>query len=173
MLRLFVLTCTEQGSTSIGDAVKREITQGLVEGHGADKGIAVADTCKFFDFETCEEIVLSSSGLKDVDIAPLCENLGRFKRLKKINLKGNELSDDCGYAIAEGLKSNFADVANVAGRAAGAVTAAKFLQRFADKFAWAHLDIAGSAWKGGAQKGATGRPVGLLVEYLLGPAQAK
>jgi len=74
---------------------------------------------------------------------------------------------------AEGLKSNFADVANVAGRAAGAVTAAKFLQRFADKFAWAHLDIAGSAWKGGAQKGATGRPVGLLVEYLLGPAQAK
>jgi leucyl aminopeptidase len=74
---------------------------------------------------------------------------------------------------AEGLKSNFADVANVAGRAAGAVTAAKFLQRFAEKFAWAHLDIAGSAWKGGAQKGATGRPVGLLVEYLLGPAQTK
>jgi len=74
---------------------------------------------------------------------------------------------------AEGLKSNFADVANVAGRAAGAVTAAKFLQRFAEKFAWAHLDIAGSAWKGGAQKGATGRPVGLLVEYLLGPAQSK
>jgi leucyl aminopeptidase len=74
---------------------------------------------------------------------------------------------------AEGLKTNFADVANVAGRAAGAVTAAKFLQRFADKFPWAHLDIAGSAWKGGAQKGATGRPVGLLVEYLLGPAQAK
>ena len=74
---------------------------------------------------------------------------------------------------AEGLKTNFADVANVAGRAAGAVTAAKFLQRFAEKFPWAHLDIAGSAWKSGAQKGATGRPVGLLVEYLLGPAQAK
>jgi len=74
---------------------------------------------------------------------------------------------------AEGLKTNFADVANIAGRAAGAVTAAKFLQRFAEKFPWAHLDIAGSAWKSGAQKGATGRPVGLLVEYLLGPAQAK
>jgi leucyl aminopeptidase len=74
---------------------------------------------------------------------------------------------------AEGLKTNFADVANVAGRAAGAVTAAKFLQRFTEKFPWAHLDIAGSAWKSGAQKGATGRPVGLLVEYLLGPAQAK
>ena len=67
----------------------------------------------------------------------------------------------------EGLKTNFADVANVAGRAAGVVTAAKFLQRFAGEFDWAHLDIAGTAWKGGAAKGATGRPVGLLVEYLL------
>ncbi|WP_137893649.1 leucyl aminopeptidase [Ramlibacter sp. 2FC] len=68
---------------------------------------------------------------------------------------------------AEGLKTSFADVANVAGRAAGAVTAAKFLQRFAGKFPWAHLDIAGTAWKSGAAKGATGRPVGLLLEYLL------
>jgi len=68
---------------------------------------------------------------------------------------------------AEGLKSNFADVTNVAGRAGGAVTAAKFLQRFAGKFPWAHLDIAGTAWKGGAAKGATGRPVPLLVDYLL------
>ena len=74
---------------------------------------------------------------------------------------------------AEGLKTNFADVANVAGRAAGSVTAAKFLQRFADKYPWAHLDIAGSAWKSGAQKGATGRPVGLLVEFLLAQAHAK
>ena len=53
------------------------------------------------------------------------------------------------------------------GRQAGAVTAAKFLQRFARNYPWAHLDIAGTAWKGGAAKGATGRPVGLLVEYLL------
>uniref|UniRef100_UPI0035B0025E leucyl aminopeptidase n=1 Tax=Hylemonella sp. TaxID=2066020 RepID=UPI0035B0025E len=67
---------------------------------------------------------------------------------------------------AEGLKSNFADVANVAGRAGGAITAAKFLQRFTEKFAWAHLDIAGTAWKSGAAKGATGRPVGLLLEFL-------
>ena len=73
------------------------------------------------------------------------------------------LDDD----YADGLKTNFADVANVAGRAGGAVTAAKFLQRFASKFAWAHLDIAGTAWKSGAAKGATGRPVALLVDYLL------
>ena len=71
---------------------------------------------------------------------------------------------------AESLKTNFADVANVGGRPAGAVTAAKFLQRFASAFAWAHLDIAGTAWKGGSAKGATGRPVGLLVHYLLSQA---
>ena len=69
---------------------------------------------------------------------------------------------------ADGLKSNFADVANVAGRAGGAVNAAKFLQRFTGKYPWAHLDIAGTAWKGGAAKGSTGRPVGLLVQFLLG-----
>ena len=68
---------------------------------------------------------------------------------------------------ADGLKTNFADVANIAGRAAGAVTAAKFLQRFASSFPWAHLDIAGTAWKGGTAKGATGRPVALLLDYLL------
>ncbi len=67
----------------------------------------------------------------------------------------------------EALKSNFADVANVGGRAGGAITAAKFLHRFAKKYPWAHLDIAGTAWKGGAAKGATGRPVGLLLQYLL------
>ena len=71
---------------------------------------------------------------------------------------------------AEGLKSNFADVANVAGRAAGSVTAAKFLQRFAGAYEWAHLDIAGTAWKSGSAKGATGRPVGLLVEYVMAQA---
>ncbi len=72
------------------------------------------------------------------------------------------LDDD----YAEGLKTNFADVANVAGRAGGSVTAAKFLQRFATGYPWAHLDIAGTAWKSGAAKGATGRPVALLFEYL-------
>ena len=73
---------------------------------------------------------------------------------------------------AEGLKTNFADVANVAGRAGGSVTAAKFLQRFAGDFPWAHLDIAGTAWKGGAAKGATGRPVALLLDYLLSQVPA-
>lgn len=64
------------------------------------------------------------------------------------------------------LNSNFADIANIGGPRAGTITAACFLSRFAEKFKWAHLDIAGSAWHSGAQKGATGRPVALLVEYL-------
>ncbi|MFM7505408.1 MAG: leucyl aminopeptidase [Rubrivivax sp.] len=70
----------------------------------------------------------------------------------------------------EQLKSNFADMANIGGRPAGSVTAACFLSRYAKKFDWAHLDIAGVAWKSGAAKGATGRPVPLLVQFLLGRA---
>jgi leucyl aminopeptidase len=65
------------------------------------------------------------------------------------------------------LKSNFADVANIGGRDAGAVTAACFLSRFAEHYRWAHLDIAGTAWRTGDKKGATGRPVSLLTQFLL------
>lgn len=67
----------------------------------------------------------------------------------------------------EGLKSNFADMANIGGRAGGAITAAMFLKRFTAKYPWAHLDIAGTAWKSGAAKGATGRPVPLLTQFIL------
>ena len=70
----------------------------------------------------------------------------------------------------EGLKSNFADMGNVGPRAGGAITAAMFLKRYAGKYAWAHLDIAGTAWKSGAAKGATGRPVPLLTQFVLGRA---
>ena len=65
------------------------------------------------------------------------------------------------------LKSNFADMANIGGREAGTITAACFLSRFTKKLNWAHLDIAGVAWLGGAKKGATGRPVPLLTQYLM------
>jgi leucyl aminopeptidase len=65
------------------------------------------------------------------------------------------------------LKSNFADVANIGGRPAGSVTAACFLARFTEAYPWAHLDIAGTAWKSGAAKGATGRPVPLLSQFLI------
>ena len=72
----------------------------------------------------------------------------------------------------EQLKSNFADIANIGGPPAGSVTAACFLERFTRKYTWAHLDIAGTAWKSGAAKGSTGRPVPLLTTFLIGRAHA-
>lgn len=68
------------------------------------------------------------------------------------------------------LKSNFADMANIGGRPAGSVTAACFLARYTGKYDWAHLDIAGTAWKSGKDKGATGRPVPLLTHFLMARA---
>ena len=68
------------------------------------------------------------------------------------------------------LDSNFADIANIGGRAAGSITAACFLSRFTKKYDWAHLDIAGTAWKSGKEKGGTGRPVPLLTEFLVARA---
>jgi len=70
-------------------------------------------------------------------------------------------------AYQEQLKSNFADIANIGGPKAGAVTAACFLSRFTKAYPWAHLDIAGTAWKSGNDKGSTARPVPLLAQYLL------
>ena len=73
----------------------------------------------------------------------------------------------------EQLRSNFADMANIGGRPAGSVTAASFLARFTTKMRWAHLDIAGTAWKSGRDKGSTGRPVPLLVRFALRHAGKK
>ena len=72
----------------------------------------------------------------------------------------------------EQLKSNFADLANIGGPDGGSITAACFLSKFAEDFRWAHLDIAGTAWRSGANKGATGRPVPLISQYLLERAAA-
>jgi leucyl aminopeptidase len=88
-------------------------------------------------------------------------------------LEAGKRSDDRAWQMpiaeeyGEQLKSNFADFANVAGREGGAITAACFLAKFTDGLRWAHLDIAGTAYQGGANKGSTGRPVPLLVDYLL------
>lgn len=68
------------------------------------------------------------------------------------------------------LDSNFADMQNIGGRAGGTITAACFLSRFTKDYRWAHLDIAGTAWKSGKEKGATGRPVPLLAQYLINRA---
>jgi len=78
-----------------------------------------------------------------------------------------------GEEYVDQLKSNFADIANVGGREGGACTAASFLWKFAKDLTWAHLDVAGTAWLSGAQKSSTGRPVSLLVDYLLHSAEAR
>ena len=77
-----------------------------------------------------------------------------------------------GEEYVDQLKSNFADIANIGGREGGACTAASFLSKFAKDLEWAHLDVAGTAWLGGAQKGSTGRPVPLLVDFLVNRAKA-
>ncbi len=100
--------------------------------------------------------------------------LGNDQSLIDKLLNAGNKSDDRAWQLPlwdeyqEQLKSNFADMANIGGREAGTITAACFLSRFSKKLKWAHLDIAGVAWDSGANKGATGRPVPLLVNYLIG-----
>lgn len=99
--------------------------------------------------------------------------LGNDDELCEALIQASETSVDSVWRLPlweeyqEQLKSNFADLANVGGRDAGTVTAACFLSRFAEDYRWAHLDIAGTAWRTGSHKGATGRPVALLIQYLL------
>lgn len=85
---------------------------------------------------------------------------------------GKEAGDEAwrlpmGEKYMKQLDSNFADMANIGGPGGGSITAACFLSRFTEKYRWAHLDIAGTAWKSGAEKGATGRPVSMLTQMLL------
>ena len=102
--------------------------------------------------------------------------LGNNDELCNALLAAGEVANDSLWRLPlweeyqEQLKSNFADLANIGGKDAGTITAACFLSHFAEKFNWAHLDIAGTAWRTGQNKGATGRPVPLLTQYLLNRA---
>jgi leucyl aminopeptidase len=99
--------------------------------------------------------------------------LGNHNALAKDLLNAGEFTGDRAWQLPlwdeyqKQIDSPFADFANIGGREAGTITAACFLSRFTRKFHWAHLDIAGTAWTSGKNKGATGRPVPLLVQYLL------
>ena len=89
-----------------------------------------------------------------------------------LTLAGKRSADTCWRLpltedYIDQLRSNFADLANIGGREAGAITAGAFLSKFADGLRWAHLDIAGTAYQSGAAKGSTGRPVSLLVDFCL------
>jgi leucyl aminopeptidase len=101
------------------------------------------------DDELCDALTLAG------DIA--CDSVWRLPLWEEYN---------------ELLKSNFADLANIGGKDAGTITAACFLSEFAKNFRWAHLDIAGTAWRTGPTKGATGRPVPLLAQYLINRSSA-
>lgn len=102
--------------------------------------------------------------------------LGNDQTLVDKLLRAGQDSADRGWQLPlweeyqDQLKSNFADMANIGGREAGTITAACFLSRFTKKLTWAHMDIAGVAWDSGNNKGATGRPVPLLVNFLLAEA---
>lgn len=99
--------------------------------------------------------------------------LGNNDELTEALLKASKDASDLAWQLPMGeeyqaqLDSNFADMANIGGRAAGTITAACFLARFTESYPWAHLDIAGTAWNSGKAKGATGRPVPMLIQYLL------
>jgi leucyl aminopeptidase len=103
--------------------------------------------------------------------------LGNDDALCNELIAAGEIANDSAWRLPlweeyqELLKSNFADMSNSGGKDAGTITAACFLARFAEKFRWAHLDIAATAWRTGPTKGATGRPVPLLIQYLLNRAQ--
>jgi len=109
----------------------------------------------------------------------LCGLMSNHNPLANDLLDAGESSGDRAWRLPlydeyqEQLDSNFADMSNLGGRPAGAITAGCFLSRFSKKFHWAHLDIAGTAWKSGKAKGATGRPVPLLTQYLLDRVGAK
>ncbi len=102
-----------------------------------------------------------------------CGLLSNKDALAEELLDAGKRSDDRAWQLPlwddyqDQLKSNFADMANIGGPQAGTITAACFLSRFTEKLNWAHLDIAGVAWESGHHKGATGRPVPLLSQYLL------
>lgn len=104
--------------------------------------------------------------------------LGNDDALCNELLTASETANDIAWRLPlwedyqELLKSNFADMSNSGGKDAGTITAACFLARFTEKFRWAHLDIAATAWRTGPTKGATGRPVPLLIQYLLDRAQS-
>ena len=98
------------------------------------------------------------------------------EELAQLLLSAGQQAQDTAWRLplddeyGDSLKSNFADLGNVGGREGGAITAAVFLSKFTKAYRWAHLDIAGSAWKSGGAKGGTGRPVGLLTQFVLSQA---
>lgn len=177
-----LLACAENmpsgGATRPGDIVTTMSGQTVeILNTDAEGRLVLCDTLTYAErFEP--RAVIDVATLTGACIVALGSNtsglLGNNDELIQQLLQAGESAADRAWQLPlfdeyqEQLDSPFADIANIGGPKAGTITAACFLSRFTKKYAWAHLDIAGTAWtSGGKEKGATGRPVPLLTQYLL------
>ncbi|AYC31933.1 leucyl aminopeptidase [Pseudomonas cavernae] len=177
-----LLACAENmpsgGATRPGDIVTSMSGQTVeILNTDAEGRLVLCDTLTYAErFQP--QAVIDIATLTGACIVALGSNtsglMGNNETLIKQILKAGEHADDRAWQLPlfeeyqEQLDSPFADIANIGGPKAGTITAGCFLSRFAKKYHWAHLDIAGTAWiSGGKDKGATGRPVPLLTQYLL------
>ena len=171
-------------ATKPGDVVKSMSGQTIeVLNTDAEGRLILADALTYaerFDPEAVVDIATLTGAMVIALGHVACGVFSNNDTLARALLTAGDDAHDRGWQMPvwddyqEGLNSNFADFANIAGRAGGSITAACFLSRFARKFEWAHLDIAGVAWNEGKEKGATGRPVPMLTTWLLAqepPAQ--
>ena len=164
-------------ATKPGDIVKSMSGQTIeVLNTDAEGRLILADTLTFAERYEPEAVVdiATLTGAMVIALGHIaCGVFSNNDALARAIIAAGDDAYDRGWQMPiwedyqEGLNSNFADFANIAGRAGGSITAACFLSRFARKFDWAHLDIAGVAWKEGKEKGATGRPVPMLTTWLL------
>ncbi|WP_236214369.1 leucyl aminopeptidase [Metapseudomonas otitidis] len=177
-----LLACAENmpsgGATRPGDIVTTMSGQTVeILNTDAEGRLVLCDTLTYAE-RFKPQAVIDIATLTGACIVALGANtsglMGNNDALVKQILKAGEYADDRAWQLPlfeeyqEQLDSPFADIANIGGPKAGTITAGCFLSRFAKKFHWAHLDIAGTAWvSGGKDKGATGRPVPLLTQYLL------
>lgn len=177
-----LLACAENmpsgGATRPGDIVTTMSGQTVeILNTDAEGRLVLCDTLTYAE-RFKPQAVIDVATLTGACIVALGSNvsglMGNNEALVKQLLKAGEYADDRAWQLPlfdeyqEQLDSPFADIANIGGPKAGTITAGCFLSRFAKKFHWAHLDIAGTAWvSGGKDKGATGRPVPLLTQYLL------
>ncbi|MDA8484855.1 leucyl aminopeptidase [Pseudomonas resinovorans] len=177
-----LLACAENmpsgGATRPGDIVTTMSGQTVeILNTDAEGRLVLCDTLTYAE-RFKPQAVIDIATLTGACIVALGSNtsglMGNNDALVKQILKAGEYADDRAWQLPlfdeyqEQLDSPFADIANIGGPKAGTITAGCFLSRFAKKFHWAHLDIAGTAWvSGGKDKGATGRPVPLLTQYLL------
>ncbi|MFG5859843.1 leucyl aminopeptidase [Metapseudomonas sp. CR1201] len=177
-----LLACAENmpsgGATRPGDIVTSMSGQTVeILNTDAEGRLVLCDTLTYAE-RFKPQAVIDIATLTGACIVALGSNtsglMGNNDALVKQILKAGEYADDRAWQLPlfdeyqEQLDSPFADIANIGGPKAGTITAGCFLSRFAKKYHWAHLDIAGTAWvSGGKDKGATGRPVPLLTQYLL------